>query len=1510
VAASRTREIVVPDPDFMLDRWQRIEEIFHAACELEPEARLSFVEKACADDRSLRREVESLLACIHKQADIIDHPPNEELFRLIAADHGDSLVGQVIAHYKIIGQLGEGGMGKVYLAEDSRLERKVALKLLPGFLTQDEDRVRRLHQEARDASALNHANLITIHDAGEADSRHFIAMEFVPGQTLRQRMKPGRIPLHEVLDIAIQVAMALAAAHHAGIIHRDIKPENIMVRDDGCVKVLDFGIAKLKEPEVSAPGSEDATSPDYPTESSAVWGTVSYMSPEQVRREEVDHRSDLFSLGVVLYEMVTGQRPFEGDSVADALTSVLNDDPRPIAERRPGVPRALVNMVGAALKKNREDRYQSANELLGDLERLRDQLEGAAERSRRSDSRLRPKTSWRWTRRTPAFQRAIQRKNWFLAASVIAALTAVLDALSHTTRGGVRARDLLLVAIALVLGAGYSYMRGKRPASPAADSVGGAFRGLVPFQEDDRERFYGRDDDVAALIGMVAQSQFRFGVLYGDSGTGKSSLLTAGVMPRLNEEGFLSIYCRSYKDPLVALIGECSRRSAAEPRDGEEPIDYLSRLCTEQVAGLVIVCDQFEEFFVSFKSKREREPFVSFVEAVYLRTALPVKFLFSIRADFLYLITSEFDRRIPEPLLSDRRYHLRLLAQEQAEEIIEKSARAADLALETSLCHQVAVDLTDDEEVLPSELQIVGSQLQRKCIYTLEAYRRAGRKEQLMHGFLEDVIQQAENREAAELVLRSLISDENTRVTLPLKEVTKRTQRDQGIVTRTLGLFVDHRLIREIQEDEPWRYEVMHEYLIPMINRSTAKVMDARQRANLSFQRHRLDHQLKQSHRIPLREWWFIRRYSDIEPGEAEGDLLKKSLRWGLLKASLVALLLAIVTIGGAAWLSLGEEWEEAVLRDGHTAAVRRAVFSPDGKLLVSGGDDGKVIVWDFARRERIATFADHTDVVNAVAFSPDGKWIASGSYDQTVIVWNAARLEKEVALNEHRGRIGALGFSPDGRLLASASTDADMRTVLWEVGSWRNLRELPIGSDYCSVLFSRDSRELSLSLSLSDAGTLTWDTATGRSLPDRFERDWGGAGGACSPDGTRMVAVDDRGDVKFSDLGRKKLLASSRGHRDNGRAAAFSPDGRLAATGAEDIVLWDAVKLTKLLPLVYTSVVWSLAFSPDGRSLVSTHGDGAILVWEVVERRLAVNLNEHSGPVRAVAFSSDGKRLASASEDGSVIIWDARHRTKEAVFVGHDTRVMGIAFSRDGEWLASCDQEGTLICWYQGTRQRRWTVRPRNQSDARCVVTSPDARWVAASHGVYDISDGRQVLSLDVRDLVNSSSIYGMAFSPDGCYLACPTIQGRILVWNTETWRLIDRLDFADASLISISFSPDGKLLVTGDDQKGVHLWGVFPLRDLGVLGQHAARVKQVAFSPDGKEVVSASDDGTIALWDVGGRRLITRIGTHSAPVISVAFSPDGKQIASGEHDRSVRLYTRHATLFGRRFDWPLWLK
>jgi serine/threonine protein kinase/Flp pilus assembly protein TadD len=284
--------------------------------------------------------------------------------------------------YEILSPLGKGGMGEVYLAQDTRLKRKVALKLLPAEFTQDADRVRRFEQEAQAASALNHPNIITIHEIGEVDGTHFIATEFIEGQTLRQRIAGDKVKLPEALEMATQVASALAEAHSAGIVHRDIKPENVMVRPDGYIKVLDFGLAKLTESPSSPIDTEAPTAAGAHTETGAVMGTPRYMSPEQARGLKADARTDIFSLGVVLYEMIAGRSPFEGATAGEVIGAILHQEPLPLQRYTREAPEALEWIVRKALQKDREQRYQTVKDLALDLKVLKQRLEAEAERER------------------------------------------------------------------------------------------------------------------------------------------------------------------------------------------------------------------------------------------------------------------------------------------------------------------------------------------------------------------------------------------------------------------------------------------------------------------------------------------------------------------------------------------------------------------------------------------------------------------------------------------------------------------------------------------------------------------------------------------------------------------------------------------------------------------------------------------------------------------------------------------------------------------------------------------------------------------------------------------------------------------------------------------------------------------------------------------------------------------------------------------------------------------------
>jgi serine/threonine protein kinase/Tfp pilus assembly protein PilF len=358
-------------------RLEQVERIYQAVVEAPPEDRGALLNDACGGDEDLRREVESLLRYEDAGENFMDTPPARLAAEIFSGgESSPSLVGEQLGHYKVERFLGQGGMGDVYLASDKRLHRRVALKVLTQSVVGDAERLLRFEREAQAASALNHPNILTVHEFGESDGIHFIASEFVDGETLRQKLLAGPLDPAEALDIAIQVASALSTAHEAGITHRDIKPENIMVRRDGYIKVLDFGLAKLLQDEdADEPGPEDPTRALLRTEPGVVMGTDAYMSPEQARGIIVDARTDIWSLGIVLYEMLAGRRPFLGETRADVIVAVLSAEPLPISQLRPDLPAELEWIVSKALSKDIEGRYQTAKEIRADLTRIRKQLE-------------------------------------------------------------------------------------------------------------------------------------------------------------------------------------------------------------------------------------------------------------------------------------------------------------------------------------------------------------------------------------------------------------------------------------------------------------------------------------------------------------------------------------------------------------------------------------------------------------------------------------------------------------------------------------------------------------------------------------------------------------------------------------------------------------------------------------------------------------------------------------------------------------------------------------------------------------------------------------------------------------------------------------------------------------------------------------------------------------------------------------------------------------------------------
>ncbi|HMV47218.1 MAG TPA: protein kinase [Blastocatellia bacterium] len=411
-------------PDMTPERWQRIEKLYHEALELDAGRRAAFLETACASDDALRREIEDLLAANDQTDGILDGHALSVEAQALAAENKTAAI-QDFSHYRILSKLGAGGMGEVFLARDERLERPVAIKILPPQFTADPSRLQRFAREAKAASALNHPNIITIYEIGETETptgqTHFIVTEFIEGETLRARMARGP-ELREALNVAIQAVSALDAAHQAGIIHRDIKPENLMIRPDGLVKVLDFGLAKLGARKVSPFDSTDTDAQTaesgLKTEQGTIMGTLRYMSPEQARGRELDARSDVFSLGVVLYEMITRRPLFAGETSADVIAAIIHKQPQPLVTFAPDTPEELERIVRKALAKDCAERYQTAREFLDDLQSLKQELEFQVQLSRSGQSR---------TRHFAAAGRGVnQRAVVFVSVALIALIAALL----------------------------------------------------------------------------------------------------------------------------------------------------------------------------------------------------------------------------------------------------------------------------------------------------------------------------------------------------------------------------------------------------------------------------------------------------------------------------------------------------------------------------------------------------------------------------------------------------------------------------------------------------------------------------------------------------------------------------------------------------------------------------------------------------------------------------------------------------------------------------------------------------------------------------------------------------------------------------------------------------------------------------------------------------------------------------------------------------------------------------
>lgn len=1279
-----------------------------------------------------------------------------------------------IGRFRLLRELGSGGQGRVYEAEDPDLGRLVALKVRH---TPDPEA---LLAEARAGAAFQHAAAAAVYEVGRDGDVVFLAMELVEGEALDRLLAAGSVPVAAALAALRDVARALAAAHARGLAHGDVKPANVLVLPGGGAKLVDFGLAGSRSPGASR-------------------GTLRYLAPERLKGGPPSATADVFAAAATLQEALTSRPAFPGATAAEVRDAILSGSPAPFLSDR--VPASVVPLLARGLA-----------------------LDGSA----------RPE-----------------------AREIAEALDAELAPLAAPRPSS-----------------------GDGPPRPS-------FRGLLPFHESDRESFFGREADVDALVARVLDPELGLVVLYGESGAGKTSLLQAGLVPRLFEEGALPLVVRPSGDPLGALGAEASRRAGRARRSEESLPDFLARLGAGG-GPVVLLLDQFEEAFLA-SGAGARSALLSFLREIGRRFA-DVRVVVSTRSDFLHLLPEALADVVAEPLLLRRLQPLRAFDEAAAARVLARGLEAAGLSFESSLPEHVAGELSDGSgAVLPSELQIVGQQVVARRLLTARAFDAAGGKEELLRGFVADVLRSAPAPETARLALRALAAEDGTRLLLTSVEVARRVDRPPADAEAALLHLESARLARARHDVTPPAWELVHEYVAARLEALTGEPEDERKRARGLLRHYLAASASEPGTRLPVKQLVFVRRHLGREPEGAERALLRRSARTAIARlATLVLVVLGGGTIAGAV-LSVRTDWTTgAPLTGGHTAAVRLAAFTPDGRRLVSGGEDGRVVVWDFASRMLVASRRAHGGWVTGVAVSPDGTRVATCGSDDLVRVWSVADLSP-VAAFPGPERPAAIAYSRDGASLAVLGL-----TSAWVIravdGGLTTL--LSVGGVHGTPRFSADGSEITF------AKGYRFGLPSGDVLPPAHDID-DASQADVSADGRRLVAVTPTGEAELMES-PATTGPRIRAHRDHGRGAAMSASGRWAATGSDDIALWDAPNCSLAARFSHAAVVWGLTFSPDERFLVSTHGDGSILVWDVADRALAGGLGAHTGPVRSVAFSPDGRLLASGSEDRSVLVWEVASRRLLRVLLPGGSRVNAVAFGPEGA-LYCGDQDGQLSAWDPSSGNVLWrNGADRVETSIYGLAASPDGRWVATTRGVHAARDGTIAESALVR-FGDAQHPYGVTFASDGRLFVSDAWGSATVVQPGRPEARVS-LDALPATLVTAAAVPGRAEAVVGTDEGELLLVPLARGPVARLSGRHAARVKSVSVSPDGRVVASGADDRVLALWDLGTRRLSGSVGTHTAPVLTVAFSPDGRLLASGSHDRTVRIFERERRLWGRR--------
>lgn len=1477
---------------------------------------------------------------------------------------------EMVDKFRVLRLLGKGGMGEVYLARDSVLGRKVALKVVNATHLGSVKSIRRFVFEARTTAQFNHPHIVTVFAAGEHKGNPYLALEYLEGQSLRQRLREQRPSLRESLRFGLAIADALDEAHRNNILHRDLKPENVFIPRDGRLRVLDFGLAKsfgqgalpsaaelslavagIQEPtvvsrapdihqtlsDIDAPGLNDvnqdtvneialdsswvnpeAAVPVTPPEEekrNVIVGTPTYIAPEQWLQQEATSASDIWALGVVLYELIAGRRPYMDREQAPLAFKVTAPEPAPLISDFVEVPRDVADLVAACLEK---------------------------------DPTLRPK-----------------------AEEIKSRLDAMISKRSKQRN---------------------------QEASP--------FRGLQAFSERHADFFFGRDAEVASFLERIREDPVL--PIVGPSGAGKSSFVQAGIIPRLREQSdWTVLLMRPGSQPFSTLAmrlvtGVASnnwnssvleeptldksprRRDRPNPSRGEQssqasslgsvslredlqrnPLQLsmvLQQIAEETGTRVLLFVDQLEELYTLVEDETTRRSFMLALATAADDPMGPVRVIFTLRDDFLgRLALGPEVREVLSRVTVIRTPQARVL-----EDILLRPLEATgycydDPGLVAEMVNavknepsclpllqfatQTLWERRDREQRLlcraqyemmggvggalaehadgvlaglsPQQLSTARDLLLR--LVTAEGTRRVISRANLLEGLDAEAEQVLDRFTASRLVsvrkssrradggaTLELVHESLIRNWARLSHWVDESREDLGFIEE-LQQATELWLKRGKRDDEVWRggalrdaLRFQHRSARPLAPEVQNFLLAGDRRERRAQRRRRLAVSglaivaltaaimaaafFEQRNKAKERSAQLKVQWSEAQLEGARAALLNEDLveARAKVRGSLEA---QDSTLGRALWWKLQNSpllWRSVLGTE-----IYKGALSADGKRAAVAGQDRTVHLFDVVTGAEQVLRGSEAQIIS-VNFSHDSSMLAAGTDTGEIRIWDL-NTGKAKILKGHQDVVWSLRFCPDDSMLASASWDMTVRQ--WNVASGSLLRVLKgHKGKVWGVDYSPNGKYL---VSSSDDKTLRiWDL-----VEDNTPKILRGHQAAVpevhfSPDGNSIISGGADDTIRTWDVSSGRQLRMIKAEQNRVRTVIFGEDGKTAYSGGGDasIVHWDLRSGRALQRLrEHQGPLSSLDLSDDGKLLLSTASDKNVKLWRTDILRAPDRGQGHESGVLCAAFSPDGKLLASGSYDASVRLWDVRSGAQIAVLTGHNGDIYDLAFSPDGKILASASYDRSLRLWDVDKRQTL-RVLEGHKSSIFGLAFSPDGKQLASTGTdktlrFWQVNDGRLT-----KTITNPAWLNGVAYSPDGKQVAAGSEDHYIYIWDVSTGRLRSRLQGHSAGVVTIAYSPDGTQLISGDDKGALRLW------DLGdgssqPFGEHSRRVYRVAFSPQGDQIASTSADGRALLWGLDAKVQHALQG-HSGEINHIAYSTNGKQVVTSGDDGTVRLW------------------